>query len=143
MPRECAYCHAAIEPGDRSCHACGAAAPRRAPAVPPPLKGTGAPPAGRSAADLPRHRFGWTAMAVLAGSAALGLLASAGGEDPPILVMLAVLGWLFPGMPAVLVWVAVKDARAFAKSPIPGIVLSLLVWFVGAIALFLPLVGGD
>ncbi|MEM9199773.1 MAG: hypothetical protein AAGD12_18205 [Pseudomonadota bacterium] len=121
----CAYCKARIRAEDRTCPSCGAAVTAR-----------GGDP--REAAT-PQLNFGRGAVAALAGSLVLGGLGYlTGPENPPLLVMFLMLIWAVPCLPALLVLLALRDARAAQKGPVPGIVIALMVWLAAVLVMFLP-----
>ncbi|MEL6233256.1 MAG: hypothetical protein AAFR46_02495 [Pseudomonadota bacterium] len=121
----CAYCKTRITAEDRNCPACGAAvSPQQADQ--------------RAGAMLPQN-FGKGAVAALGGSLVLGGLGYVTGpENPPLLVMFLMLIWAVPCLPAMLVLLALRDARAAQKSPVPGIVIALMVWLAAVLVMFLP-----
>ena len=89
---------------------------------------------------LPRLRFNWLAVICALVSLGIGYMARLwpDGEEPGLYYVLGLL-WIFIALPYLLFRAAIREARAIKTSVIPGIVISLFVWFVAFLMMFVPI----
>lgn len=116
-------------PGALRCASCGAGAPT------PPMAVERA--VGYA---VPRLRFNWLAVICALVSLGVGYMARLwpDGEEPGLYYVLGLL-WIFIALPFLLFRSAIREARAIKTSMIPGIVISLFVWFVAFLLMFVPM----